>query len=105
MVTEDLMRKYKYGYVHSCELLEEPFIKDLLIENERLIRNEKHLLKTIMGLELQNQKYKDLVDKIFSRISILKMQDITMETKKVLDDLLDILKLYEMIKNRNRYLL
>lgn len=80
-------------------------IEDLLNENERLIRNEKHLLKTIMGLECQNQKYKDLVDKIFSRISILKMQDITMETKEVLDDLLDILKLYEMIKNRNRYLL
>lgn len=67
-------------------------IEDLLNENERLIRNEKHLLKTIMGLECQNQKYKDLVDKIFSRISILKMQDITMETNEVLDDLLDILK-------------
>lgn len=105
MVIEDLMRKYKYGYVHSCELLEEPFIKDLLKENERLIMNEKHLLKTIMGLELQNQKYENLIDKIFSRITLLKMQDITMETNEVLDDLLDILKLYEMIKNRNRYLL
>lgn len=98
MVTEDLMRKYKYGYVHSCKLLEEPFIKDLLNENERLIRNEKHLVKTIMGLECQNQKYKNLVDKIFSRITLLKLQAITMETNKVLDDLLDILKLYKMIK-------
>ena len=80
-------------------------IEDLLNENERLIRNEKHLLKTIMGLELQNQKYENLIDKIFSRITLLKMQDITMETNEVLDDLLDILKLYEMIKNRNRYLL
>ena len=67
-------------------------IDDLLNENERLIRNEKHLVKTIMGLEFQNQKYKNLVDKIFSRITLLKMEDITMETNKVLNDLLDILK-------------
>ena len=80
-------------------------IENLLNENERLIRNEKHLVKTIMGLEFQNQKYENLIDKIFSRISLLKMEDITMETNEVLDDLLDILKLYEMIKNRNRYLL
>ena len=39
MVTEDLMRKYKYGYIHSCELLEEPFIKDLLKENQQLKDN------------------------------------------------------------------
>ena len=65
-------------------------IEDLLNENERLIRNEKHLVKTIMGLEFQNQKYKNLVDKIFSRITLLKMEDITMETNKVLDDLLEI---------------
>lgn len=67
-------------------------IEGLLNENERLIRNEKHLLKTIMGLECQNQKYKNLVDKIFSRITLLKMEDITMETNKVLNELLDILK-------------
>lgn len=36
MVAEDLMRKYKYGYVHSCEMLEEPFTKDLLKENQEL---------------------------------------------------------------------
>lgn len=36
MVIEDLMKKYKYGYVHSCELLKEPFIKDLLKENQEL---------------------------------------------------------------------
>lgn len=67
-------------------------IEDLLNENERLIRNEKHLVKTIMGLECQNQKYKNLVDKISIRITLLKMEDITMETNKVLNDLLDILK-------------
>ncbi len=67
-------------------------IEDLLNENERLIRNEKHLVKRIMGLEFQNQKYKNLVDKIFSRITLLKMEDITMETNKVLNNILDILK-------------
>ena len=67
-------------------------IEDLLNENERLIRNEKHLVKTIMGLECQNQKYKNLVDKIAIRITLLKMEDITMETNKVLNELLDILK-------------
>ena len=36
MVAEDLMRKYKYGYVHSCEMLEEPFTKDLIKENQEL---------------------------------------------------------------------
>ena len=36
MVQEDLIRKYKYGYVHSCKLLREPFVKDLLKENQEL---------------------------------------------------------------------
>lgn len=36
MVAKDLMRKYKYGYIHSYELLEEPFVKDLLKENQEL---------------------------------------------------------------------
>lgn len=36
MIPEDLMRKYKYGYVHSCEMLNEPFVKDLLKENQNL---------------------------------------------------------------------
>lgn len=36
MIQEDLIRKYKYGYVHSCKLLREPFVKDLLKENQKL---------------------------------------------------------------------
>lgn len=35
MIPEDLMRKYKYGYVHSCEILNEPFVKDLIKENQK----------------------------------------------------------------------
>lgn len=40
----------------------------------------------------ESQKQKEVIDKIFSRITLWKMEDITMETSKVLDDLLDILK-------------
>lgn len=47
MVTEDLMRKYKYGYVHSCKLLEEPFIKDLLKENQELKKQLEEMKETI----------------------------------------------------------
>lgn len=36
MTVEQLMKKYKYGYVHSKELLEEPFVKDLIKENKQL---------------------------------------------------------------------
>lgn len=44
------------------------------------------------NLQNQVQKQKEVIDKIFSRITLWKMEDITMETAKVLDDLLDILK-------------
>ena len=33
---ESLMRKYKYGYIHACDLLSEPFVKDLESEIKRL---------------------------------------------------------------------
>ena len=43
-------------------------------------------------LEQQVKKQKEVIDKIFSRITLLKMEDITIETSKVLDELYDILK-------------
>ncbi len=43
MIAEELMKKYNYGYVHSCELLGEAFVKDLLKENREL---KKKLKKT-----------------------------------------------------------
>ena len=46
-------------------------------------------IKLIDGLYKQQ---KEVIDKIFSRITLLKMEDITIETNKVLDELLDILK-------------
>lgn len=48
MVAEDLMRKYKYGYVHSCKLLEEPFVKDLLKENQEMKKDMQFCLHSIM---------------------------------------------------------
>ena len=50
------------------------------------------LLDYITNLEQQCKKQKEVIDKIFSRITLWKMEDITMETTKVLDELLDILK-------------
>lgn len=40
----------------------------------------------------QVKKQKEIIDKIFSRITLWKIEDITMETAKVLDDLLSIFK-------------
>lgn len=37
-------------------------------------------------------KQKEIIDKIFSRITLWKIEDITMETAKVLDDLLSMFK-------------
>lgn len=41
MIPEDLMRKYKYGYVHSCNMLNEPVVKDLIKENKELKKQLK----------------------------------------------------------------
>lgn len=46
----------------------------------------------IDDLEQRVKKQKEVIDKIFSRITLWKMEDITVETSKVLDELLDILK-------------
>ncbi len=40
----------------------------------------------------QVKKQKEVIDKIFSRITLWKMEDITMETAKVLNDLLSMFK-------------
>ena len=42
--------------------------------------------------EQQCKKQKEVIDKIFSRITLWKMEDIAMETAKVLDDLLSMFK-------------
>ena len=59
---------------------------------EEVRKNETKLINEIKDLEQQVKKQKEVINKIFSRITLWKMEDITMETSKVLDDLLDILK-------------
>lgn len=54
--------------------------------------NETKLINEIKVLEQQCKKQKGVIDKIFSRITLWKMEDITMETNKVLDDLLSMFK-------------
>lgn len=62
MIAKDLMRKYKYGYVHSCKLLEEPFVKDLLKENQELKNNWNKLKeKTNEGIRICRNRGYDLV--------------------------------------------
>ena len=59
---------------------------------EQVRKHETKLINEIKDLEQQVKKQKEVINKIFSRITLWKMEDITMETSKVLDDLLDILK-------------
>lgn len=59
---------------------------------EQVRKNETKLINEIKDLEQQVKKQKEVINKIFSRITLWKMEDITMETSKVLDDLLDLLK-------------
>ncbi len=59
---------------------------------EQVRKNETKLINEIKDLEQQVKKQKEVINKIFSRITLWKMEDITMESAKVLDDLLDILK-------------
>ena len=76
---------------------------DLYPESERKIDNwrrrilgyekmKRDLQRQIQILKNKNKKQKEVINKIFSRITLWKMEDITMESAKVLDDLLDILK-------------
>ena len=56
MIPENLMRKYKYGYVHSCEMLNEPFVKDLIKENQELNKeNDRLAAKLNKNKILQNE--------------------------------------------------
>lgn len=56
MIPEDLITKYKYGYVHSCKLLEEPFIKDLLKENQELKKQLEERTKMYQNAYNYSQK-------------------------------------------------
>ena len=74
-----------YGKWGALNLEQRKYIKRLLNE---LDSADNYIKK----LYLENQKQKEVIDKIFSRITLLKMEDISRESNKVLDELLNILK-------------
>lgn len=55
MIPEDLMRKYKYGYVHSCEVLNEPFVKDLIKENRKLKDQQKEFVEWLENKKIEHK--------------------------------------------------
>lgn len=58
MNPEDLMRKYKYGYIFSKDLLERQFVKDLLKENKQLKDNWNEVKKDLRKIrQLTFTKY------------------------------------------------
>lgn len=61
MIPEDLMRKYKYGYVHSCEMLNEPFVKNLIKENQEL-------KKQLEAKNIQQKEFIDLLEGMYFEI-------------------------------------
>lgn len=55
MIPEDLMKKYNYGYVHSCELLNEPVVKDLIESLQEQKKKFKKVINDIKDLEIYHQ--------------------------------------------------
>lgn len=47
MIPEHLVKKYNYTYVQSCNLLNEPFVKDLLESKERVDKMNRQLLSKL----------------------------------------------------------
>lgn len=48
---ETLMRKYGYSYCHARDLLDEPYVKDLLNENRILKKEQKNNQRRIKRLQ------------------------------------------------------
>ena len=69
-------------------------MKDKFMKNGVFsLEYDKETLKDmVLELQEESQKQKEVIDKIFSRITLWKMEDIAMETAKVLDDLLSMFK-------------
>ena len=70
----------RYGEWGALNLEQRRYIKRLLDE---LDSADNYIKK----LYFENQKQKEVIDKIFSRITLLKMEDISKESNKVLDEL------------------
>lgn len=85
----------KEEYYKRIEKINNRFKTDRVSADEeyQLVCQRNYLsTKYIEYLEQQCKKQKEIIDKIFSRITLWKMEDIAMETAKVLDDLLSMFK-------------
>ena len=93
MIAEDLMRKYKYGYVHSCKLLEEPFIKTLLKENQLLKKQleeaNKKLYLCIKYLEDEIKSCEAVSDLLFNSNKEMKVYKEILQKYKEIIGVLD----------------
>lgn len=69
-------------------------MKDRFIKNGvfSLEYDKETLRDMVLELQEENKKQKKVIDKIFSRITLLKMEDISIEFNKFLDELLQIFK-------------
>ncbi len=94
MIPEDLMRKYKYGYVHSCEMLNEPFVKDLLKEN-KILKDKVQDLQADYGTQAQierdmlrkeNQELKKQVDELELIVGIRQKRNLISKFDKEYDE-------------------
>lgn len=66
---------------------------DLLIKENKQLNGAIQIYDILLKSNVEgNRKQQEMIDKIFSRITLWKMEDITKETAKILDELLDILK-------------
>lgn len=69
-------------------------MKDRFMKNGvfSLEYDKETLRDIVLELQEENKKQKEVIDKIFSRITLLKMEDISIEFNKFLDELLEIFK-------------
>lgn len=56
---ETLMRKYGYGYVNARNLVDEPYVKDLINENRELKREIKSNQRRIKRLQAKVNELKE----------------------------------------------
>lgn len=76
--------------LNAIDLLD--IIEILQVDRKQWINQFSKTHNESIDIQKENKQLKETIDKIFGRITLLKMEDITMETNKVLDELLKILE-------------
>ena len=86
------LKEYSKDNIHEMIIngeIDHDFICEYISKRDKVYNM---LIDKVNELQEKNNQLKDKMDKVFSRITLWKMEDITMETARVLDDLLEILK-------------